>query len=154
MLYKWCVLCIPIGSSVEKTLCYFVLGNINLHLRKKKKKKKRKGGGTGPYLADLNIQVIQHTRHLGRWKAESLGMEEMDDQVTSTPDIIDVFCPMSNSRAAPPPPLRQEANKLSINQTQSIDSCLVSRSTNELGFDRYEVFQTLNLSVVVNIMCQ
>lgn len=36
------------------------------------------------------------------------------------------------------PPLRdQGANQLSsINQTQSINSCLVNRSTDELGFDR------------------
>lgn len=70
-------------------------------------------------------------------------MGKMDDQVTSTLDIIDMFCSMSNSRAAPPAILSREANQLSsINLTQSIDSYLVNRSTNELGFDRYGFLRT------------
>lgn len=55
-------------------------------------------------------------------------MGEMDDQVTSAPDIVVTFCScsMSNNRAARPL-LGQGANQLSsINQTQSIDSYLVN----------------------------
>lgn len=102
-------------------------------------KKRKKGGGTRTCRADLDTWVTLYPTQtytvydLGQWEREA-----------HAPGVVDMFCScsMSNNRAAPPPSPSQEANQLSsINQTQSIDSYLVKRSTNELGFDRYGVLK-------------
>lgn len=122
-----------------KDALLFVLGNINSQPEKKR-------GATGTWWADLDIQVTQkHMRPFRTRGKRSPGMAGMDEQVTSL-DLIGMFCYCSCQTAELLPLLlSQEANQLSsINQTQSIDSYLVNRSANELGFDRYVVLKTLN----------
>lgn len=142
MLYKWCVLCIPIGSSVEKTLCYLSLGtSTRIQVWKERRRKWNSVGwsvhpGCAPH--NTNIYYI--------WEREA---NEWEKWTTKSPQhlilsISSVPVPCQNNRAASPC-LSQEANMLSsINQTQSIDGYLANRSTNELRFDRYGILKSVN----------
>lgn len=119
MLYKWRVLCIPIGSSVEKDAVICPWEN-QLILQCGKE---GAGGGTGTVgWVHLGTQVVigDNERRSGR----------------PTSAIRSVPCQTTELLPAPLPP--SSTRKLSpINQTQSIDSYLAHRSTNTLGLDRY-----------------
>lgn len=140
MLYKWRVLCIPIGSSVKKTLCFCPWEHQPAFKCGKKEEEER-----GLVVADLCVQAVLNTTktyeiHGTRGK-RSPQMREMDDQVTSGPDVVGIsICSrsMSKQQSCVPFCLSRLASMLSsINQTQSIDSYLANRTANLLGFDRW-----------------
>lgn len=137
MLYKWCVLCIPIGSSVEKGAPLLSLGT-STHPRGEKNLKKKRGAGT--LWADLSsTQHVFDFGHRGREVHDHRKWTTESPQQISLKTSVPVSCPTTELL---PLLLSQKANQLSsINQTQSTDSWLVNRSTNELGLDWYEALK-------------
>lgn len=120
-----------------KDALLFVLGNINSHPSVLKKEKKEEELELAGLIWTPGSHSTQHKHILYMiWDNEKEKPTHLVSLICSVP------VPCQTTELPPPPSPSQEANQLSsINQTQSIDSYLVKRSTNELGFDRYGVLK-------------
>ncbi|CAJ1084129.1 Hypothetical predicted protein [Xyrichtys novacula] len=119
MLYKWCVLCIPIGSSVEKDALLLSLGT-STHPRREKKER-----GAGTLWADLSS--TQNTSDFRDRKAH-----ELKKWTTKSPQQISLICslPVScqTTELLPPPPAPQPGSQSAVvNQSNPINRRLAGK---------------------------
>lgn len=125
-------------AALWKRRSVFVLGNINLHLSVERKR----GGKRTCCCWSVHPSCAQHNKkHIRYVGQEEKEAHKWEKWMTKSPQdlmssVSSVLVPCQNNRAASLC-LRQEASMLSsINQTQSIDSYLANKTTNQLGFDR------------------
>lgn len=145
MLYKWCVLCIPIGSSVEKTLCYLSLGTSTRIEVWKERRRRRKWNSVGwsvhPGCAPHNTYNI-----CSIWDSEK---EKPTNETNGRPSHLSTwYCRyvvfLSHVKTTELLPPASARKPICCHQSIKPNQSTAIWWTNELGFDQYGILKDID----------